>query len=298
MSTYNGEKYIGEQLRSISEQKHVDVSLWISDDGSNPSFIDYIISETKKINLKLEGVLEGPKEGYSQNFISLVMNENIKADFYAFSDQDDIWMSDKLITAIRVITKFNQEIPVLYCGRTILVDDEGAPTKKSKKVTGAVSFQNALVENIAGGNTMVFNSTARNLMIAAGRQNVISHDWWAYLLITGAGGHIYYDQNPKVYYRQHGDNLIGSNNGIVNKINRVFWVFAGRFKFWNEKNIFALNKSKALLEEENIKSLCLFMLAREKKGVRAISLLVRSGVRRQRVIESLLLYIAAFFGRI
>jgi glycosyltransferase involved in cell wall biosynthesis len=298
MCTYNGEKYIGEQLRSISEQKHVDVSLWISDDGSNPSFIDHIISETKKINLKLEGVLKGPKEGYAENFISLVMNENIKADFYAFSDQDDIWMSDKLITAIRVITKFNQEIPVLYCGRTILVDDEGAPKKKSKKVTGAASFQNALVENIAGGNTMVFNSTARNLMIAAGRQNVISHDWWAYLLFTGAGGHIYYDQNPKVYYRQHGDNLIGSNSGVVNKINRVFWVFAGRFKCWNEKNICALNESKALLEEENIKSLCLFMLAREKKGVRAISLLVRSGVRRQRVIESLLLYIAAFFGRI
>jgi hypothetical protein len=77
------------------------------------------------------------------------------------------------------------------------------------------------VQSIAGGNTMVFNPAAKALLEAAGSLNVISHDWWLYILVMAAGGKVYYDPTPYIYYRQHPAALIGGNTSLSAKLKRM-----------------------------------------------------------------------------
>ena len=96
------------------------------------------------------------------------------------------------------------------------------------------SFENALVQSLAGGNTMVFNCAAKRLLEKAGSLDIVAHDWWTYKLTTAAGGFVVYDPEPSVEYRQHGQNLIGSNSSIFAKIQRIRMLLSNRFRDWND----------------------------------------------------------------
>src|SRR3546814_1588664 len=102
-----------------------------------------------------------------------------------------------------------------------------------------------LVQSIAGGNTMVFNRSAHVLLQEAGDLlNLPSHDWWAYQLISGAGGRVYYDAEPNVLYRQHEANIVGSNSGISARLTRIRLLLGGRFHQWNEQTLHALDSMR------------------------------------------------------
>ena len=113
------------------------------------------------------------------------------------------------------------------------------------------SFRNALVQSIAGGNTIVFNQAAKDLLEKSGLQQVVSHDWWLYQLDKAAGGNVYYDSESTVLYRQHNGCLVGSKNGFRAKIDRICYVFSGRFKAWNTLNYQALMNISNLLSKDN-----------------------------------------------
>ncbi|MDC0864843.1 hypothetical protein OAP56_02720 [Rickettsiaceae bacterium] len=83
-----------------------------------------------------------------------------------------------------------------------------------------------------------------SLLRAAGMVKIISHDWWAYILISGASGKMIYDEIPSLYYRQHGKNIIGSNNGVIAKCKRIAMLFKGNYKQWNQSNVNALSTVK------------------------------------------------------
>jgi glycosyltransferase involved in cell wall biosynthesis len=194
MGTYNGEAFLAEQLLSIENQSHKNWRLVISDDGSSDATLTIAREFQKKWGSDRLAIREGPIQGFCTNFLSMACDPTIKADYYAFSDQDDVWNNDKLSKALRYFTAENHlETPRLYCGRVQLADKNLVLLGLSPLFEMPRSFRNALVQSIAGGNTMVFNQSAKELLEKAGLQHVVSHDWWLYQIIKGAGGVVYYD---------------------------------------------------------------------------------------------------------
>ncbi|MNN24506.1 hypothetical protein D3C81_1379410 [compost metagenome] len=191
------------------------------------------------------------------------------------------------------------DTPALYCARTELIGDTGSVIGCSPLFARPASFANALVQSLAGGNTMVFNGAAQALFQAAGAHlDIVSHDWWAYLLVTGAGGQVIYDRVPTILYRQHDANLIGSDLGARARLARLRMMFSGRFQGWNQRNILALKSVRSRLSEESQLTLDLFQKARESRGAARFLWLRRSGVYRQTPWGTLGLILAAVINRI
>jgi len=152
----------------------------------------------------------------------------------------------------RSLNEFDQNLPLLYCSRTRLINKNEEVTGYSPLFPKKPSFANALVQNIGGGNTMVFNQkTFELLKLTPNINNIVSHDWWAYLLTTGTGGQVFYSADSFIDYRQHSSNIIGSNQGIVARLKRIKGLIEGQFKNWNTQNISELSKLSNLLTPEN-----------------------------------------------
>ena len=124
LCTYNSKNFLEEQLDSIAKQSHANWQVWVSDDGSQDNTIKIIESYKKKWGKYKISVQAGPQQGFSLNFLSLVNDNRIQNDYYAYSDHDDIWHSNKLEKALKWLGTIPEETPALYCGRTCLVDDD------------------------------------------------------------------------------------------------------------------------------------------------------------------------------
>ena len=141
-------------------------------------------------------------------------------DYYAFSDQDDIWEINKIELALKKIKDFNSSKSILYCSRTAYYSEDCLKKMGSSKIfKKKPDFRNALLQNIAGGNTILLNKKARNTIIKTLKSDeFVSHDWWCYQVIAGSGGEIIYDLNKTLKYRQHNNNLIGKNTSYFEKL--------------------------------------------------------------------------------
>ncbi|MBC2655636.1 glycosyltransferase family 2 protein [Pseudomonas sp. MSSRFD41] len=299
LCTYYGQRYLAEQLASFEAQSHSNWQVWASDDGSEDDTRAILESYQHKWSEGSLFICSGPAEGFAANFLSLTCKEHIKADFYAYSDQDDIWEADKLARAVRWLQTVPDEVPGLYCSRTRLVDVNNNEIGVSPLFSRPPSFANALMQNIGGGNTMLFNEAARRLLREAGeRQPVVSHDWWAYLVISGCGGQVFYDSEPTLRYRQHSGNLIGTNSNWNARFKRIRMLFEGRFKYWSDSNIAALNALEHRLTPENQAIFKRFSMARKKSLIPRLVQLKRSGVYRQTILGNIGLAVAAVFGKI
>ena len=299
LCTYHGQHYLAEQLESFAAQSHTNWEVWASDDGSEDdthSILEAYISKWGSGRLSMHF---GPAEGFAANFLSLTCNASINADFYAYSDQDDVWEADKLARAVQWLQSVPADVPALYCSRTQLVDADNNEIGVSPLFTKAPSFANALMQNIGGGNTMVFNNAARELLREAGaNKSVITHDWWAYMVVTGCGGRVFYDSKPTLRYRQHGGNLVGMNANWAARLKRIRMLFQGRFKHWNDCNISALLTLEHRLTAENREILQRFADARGMSLIPRLIHLKRSGIYRQTLLGNIGLVAAAFFGKI
>ena len=299
MGTYNGEKYLAEQLLSIENQTHKNWRVILSDDGSVDTTLTIAKGFQEKWGSDRLEIRQGPQQGFSKNFLSLACDRGVNADYYAFSDQDDVWMADKLAKAL---VYFNQEnnlnIPRLYCGRVKLVDQHLKPLGFSPLFVLPRSFRNALVQSIAGGNTMVFNQSVKKLLEKSGLQNVVSHDWWLYQLVKGAGGVVYYDSEPSLLYRQHNGAVMGSNCSLKAKIERICYVLNGRFKKWNTINYEALMNIYHLLTKDNQDILTLYGRFRGGRFRDRVRLLEVCGLYRQTWQGTLSLWLATIINKI
>lgn len=224
MSTYNGEKYIREQLDSIFEQKNVNVELVVRDDGSSDQTINIINEYAKKypISLYTENNI-----GYAKSFMTLVsLAKHHKSDFYAFCDQDDVWKEDKLITAINKLNGLNND-NTLYLSQAIIVDSN-LNRLNSKFHSRKVELGAVLQHNYAIGCTMVFNDHLRDLLdINLDKQMLkCGHDSWVYLVALAIGAGVIFDTDGYVYYRQHGNNASGKIMSIrqgIRAINKILF---------------------------------------------------------------------------
>lgn len=209
MSTYNGEKYIREQLDSIQNQDYSNKFLLIRDDGSTDNTIPIIQEYQQRFsNISL---IIGKNIGVWRSFFELCKEANGKAEYYALADQDDYWMPDKISAAVTIIENYKSKIPFLYAGNKTLVDSTLQPIQSEIDYSfeQIPSFGNALVENICTGCTCVMNQALLTEVCKYMPEKVIMHDWWIYLIAT-VFGTVIYDTNSYILYRQHGENVYGT----------------------------------------------------------------------------------------
>lgn len=198
ISTYNGEKYLAEQLDSLLNQTYQNIKIFIRDDGSKDKTIDII----KKYQKKSEKIFltEGKNIGFINSFFELLKLSN-NADYYAYCDQDDVWMEDKIERAVNFLEKSDSNKPVLYFSNSDYYDGDMnflATAEKNK----IYNFRNSLVECVTQGMTMVINNKAREIIINNRPTTCLYHDWWTYMICSGFG-EIIYDNKSLVKYRRH-----------------------------------------------------------------------------------------------
>lgn len=298
LGTYHGQQFLADQLDSFAAQTHGNWQVWASDDASQDDTHAMLSSYQSAWGEDRFSISSGPSSGFAANFLALICNPAIQADYFAYSDQDDIWEADKLSRALAWIQNIPEEVPALYCSRTRLVDDKNQELGLSPLFSRPPSFANALVQNIGGGNTMVFNRAARSLLCEAGPHiEIVSHDWWTYLLVSGCGGKVYYDPVPSLRYRQHQQNLVGHNSGLLTKWKRVRMLLHGRYRNWNDINIRALQPMYAKLTSENQKIYDRFSVTRHSWAIPRLLGLRKSGVYRQSPLDNVALAIATLLGK-
>lgn len=298
MGTFRGQQYLAEQLNSFAAQTHANWEVWASDDGSTDHTLEILEGFKARCPPGRLSILSGPGKGFVSNFLSLTCNTRIQADYYAYSDQDDVWDADKLERALRWLQGVPASVPALYCGRTRLVDSKNQEIGFSALFSNP-RFANALVQSVAGGNTMVFNNAARALLLKAGpRLPVVYHDWWAYMAVTGCGGTVFFDATPVLRYRQHDANLVGMNSSWRARLQRMRKLWQGQHRKWNEDNIAALRTLESQLTPESKEILNHFAKAREAGLISRLVHLGRSGVSRQTWLGNVALFVAAIFRKL
>ena len=299
LCTLHGHHYLADQIDSIVQQNYANWSIWASDDGSLDGTHSILQDYQRQLGKSRLTVHFGPAEGFVANFLSLICHASITADYYAFADQDDIWEKDKLSRATEWLNSVPEHVPAMYCSRTRNVDSENRDIGLSRLFFKSPSFANALVQNIGGGNTMVFNNAARKLLCIAGADiNVVSHDWWVYLVVTGCGGVVFYDPKPSVRYRQHSANLIGASDSLSDSLARARLLMDGRFKTWTDINLRAISHLYDYLTPVNQRCLELFSKSRQGTLIPRMRHLRASGVYRQSLLGQLGLYAAAMLKKI
>ncbi|WP_201258531.1 glycosyltransferase family 2 protein [Bordetella sp. H567] len=299
LCSYNGERFIREQLDSIKSQTYSNWKVWVSDDGSSDRTLE-ILAEYRQLwgGDRLQ-VVRGPSRGFAPNFLSLVCRPEIDAAYFSYADQDDVWMSGKLARAIQSLQASGDREPALYCSRTRLIDEAGKSMGLSPLFTQKPDFRNALVQNVGGGNTMVFNAAGRRILLAAGADlGVVAHDWWTYVAISAAGGRIVYDPEPYLMYRQHGGNLIGSNQGLSARLARIRLLMQGQLRHWIDANVAGIIRIAAELPLAHQRIFLEFNASRHGGVVRRLVGLKRSGVYRQTFGGNIGLIVAAFFNKL
>jgi len=299
LSTFNGAPFLARQLDSLLAQTHQNWVLYASDDGSKDATLNVLTTYQRKLKPGQLTILYGPSQGFAANFMSLIKNPDINANYFAFCDQDDVWTHDKIENALNWIRLIPADRSALYCSRTQLIDEQDNIIGISPLFAKVPCFENSLVQSIAGGNTMLFNAATRELLRKVeDRPDIVTHDWLTYILVSGNGGAVYYNPQPIIGYRQHGQNLVGSNSSFNDRLVRVKKMFGGTFRRWNEANLSVIAPLRQYLTPENQHTLELFQAARHAPFARRLQLLRRSGVHRQTLLGNIGLLAAAVLNKI
>lgn len=208
LSTYNGAQYLEEQLNSLINQRGVCLEILVRDDGSTDRTCEILDKWQNQGYLKW---YKGKNKGFAMSFMDLVENAD-SYDYYAFCDQDDIWLPDKLHIAIEKLETLKNENK-LYCSNLYAYSD-GVNIGHVKRSVPHYDKYTCLVKNIAVGCTIVFSSSLRNIIIRNNPCRIIAHDFWAYQNAM-LFGEVIYDNNSYILYRQHSKNLIGAKMTFV-----------------------------------------------------------------------------------
>ncbi len=208
MSTYNGERYLREQIDSILVQRNVEVNLLVRDDGSTDKTLN--ILEEYMANGMLS-FYTGENLGPQRSFMHLLQNAP-EHEYYAFADQDDYWLDDKLLSAINSLNE-KENVPALYFSQTQLVDEKLRPMK-SVIINPLLTFGEALIYKFVGGCTMVFNQKLRVAISDKIPKIMPMHDIWIYTFALAIDAYVCFDNVSHILYRQHRNNVVGQGQGF------------------------------------------------------------------------------------
>lgn len=211
MSTFNGEKYLQEQLNSLFNQENIKLDILVRDDNST--------DKTKEIldrnHIKW---YTGKNLKPAKSFFDLIKKSG-DFEYYAFCDQDDVWDTKKLYIAIEKLEKCNNNKPSMYFSNKKIVDQNLNylyTTNETKKI----SLGSSLITNIATGCTIVINKKMMEALKKYSPSFIEMHDAWVYKLCLALDGNVVFDKNSYINYRQHQNNVIGNSESILSKIKR------------------------------------------------------------------------------
>lgn len=300
LASCNGAALLREQLDSLATQTYRPGLILVSDDGSTDGTCD-IVRSFAAAHPDLDVVLrDGPRRGAAQNFLSLLRHVPDEVDIAAFSDQDDVWLPEKLARGVAALGALDGAREVaLYCGRSWECDAQLSRKSLSRGLLRPACFRHALVQNVAAGNTMMMNRATLDLVQAISGETgpVVVHDWWLYQVVSGVGGRVIFDPEPLLLYRQHDRNLIGANRGAKAKGRRLRMMLSGEFRTWNNINIRALRAVRHRLTPENRHVLDTFAEGRNGPVLTRLATLRRTGLYRQGIQGRASLWLAALLRR-
>ncbi|MCD8326430.1 MAG: glycosyltransferase family 2 protein [Lachnospiraceae bacterium] len=222
LATYNGEKYLGEQLESLVRQSCSDFVCYIHDDASSDETVR-IIEDYCTLYPQMFVFLGSSKCGGAKNNFFYLL-KHVKSQYYMFCDQDDYWLEDKVersLNNLKVLeSQYGRNIPLCVYADAIITDENlnmaaSSYFRKSRKDAEANSLTELLKTNVAVGCTMAFNRALRDeAIIVQNLDNIFMHDWWCVLLCS-LSGKMKCIQEPLSMYRQHGDNTVGLKDRSV-----------------------------------------------------------------------------------
>ncbi len=289
MSTYNGEKYLKEQLDSILNQQGVDVSLLIRDDGSTDKTRDILeeYSKNKKITWYFGDNLKP-----ALSFMDLI-NKTKETDYYALCDQDDVWLDNKLIKAINKLEQYPNTQPNLYYGLPIIVDKKlntihGIDDKRNKMMT----FESSMISSNAIGCTMVFNYELLKLVRSKNPDYIIMHDAWIHKVCLLFNGNIIWDPNVAMLYRQHDNNVIGAHKSKIRLFKTIFF----------DKSCKRSNTIKSLYKcykheiDEDKKTILELVVNYKKSFFKKNQLLFCKKIKTDSILKNMMFKISVLFG--
>lgn len=304
MGLYNGAQFLEDQLQSFAAQKTPTWDLVACDDGSTDDSLKILNRFARTVEPLGHQVthVQGPRQGATANFLTGMVHAP-DVDFLALSDQDDLWLPDRLQMGIDALSHVPVDTPALYGSRTWITDEALENRRLSPEFHHPPSFRNALVQSIAGGNTMLLNRAALDLVRAAAPEALttggpVTHDWWLYQLITGVGGQVIRDETPSLLYRQHGGNLFGTNLGRRAAMHRIGRILRGDLAKWMDANLAALEASAHRLTPENRAVLDAFRQLRTGGVLARIRGFAALGLRRQSRAAQGALWLALMIGRL
>lgn len=219
MATYNGENYIKDQLDSILAQTDTDWTLYVHDDGSKDGTMCILEDYKKRYPEQIILIDGAPTGGAKQNFFYLM--EQVEAPYYMCADQDDVWRMEKVQLSkaemLKVEKKEGKETPILVFTELKVVNSRlGVLADNMSEYQGLdchnLTFNRALIQNVVTGCTMMINKSLRDKMIAVdGYEDILMHDWWAYLVATRFGK-VSFLAFQTIQYRQHENNGVGARD--------------------------------------------------------------------------------------
>ena len=206
LATYNGRNYLPALLDSVFGQHGADVEVLARDDGSTDGTWELLADYARRRPLAPHA---GGHLGVVSGYFWLLEHASPTADYIALADQDDVWLPDKLSRAIALLGAPDDTTPAMYCSRLTLVDADLRVLGYSEGAPRGPSFENSLVQNIATGCTIVLNRAAHTELLRGLPPIAAMHDWWIYQVIAGLG-RVVYDEESRILYRQHRDNVVGA----------------------------------------------------------------------------------------
>ncbi len=207
LSTYNGEKYLREQLDSYAALENFErVKVLIRDDGSSDGTRAILEEYRERYGFEL---IFGENVGLNASMHELVLASDPECKYLSFSDQDDVWLPDKLSRAAAALEPYaDSDEPFLYAASSTLVDVDLNELGHTDIPKRPPSFYNAMVQNVCVGHTQVCNRAAIRLLSVGTSPDIMVMDYWVYTVVS-AFGKIIYDPVYTTLYRQHGNNVIG-----------------------------------------------------------------------------------------
>ncbi|RZI49593.1 glycosyltransferase family 2 protein [Lactococcus kimchii] len=276
MSTYNGEKFVAEQIESIQQQTFADWKLLIRDDGSTDKTCE-IADEFAKNDPRIQ-LIKAENVGVIQSFYELVKTE--EADFYFFADQDDYWLPEKLEIILAQAQKHDNTKPVMYYTDLKVTDKNLSVTSesmiKSQSDHANTQLVQELTENTVTGGASMINHALATLWQTT--SDIIMHDWYLAVLASAVGELVYIDQ-PTHLYRQHESNVLGART-LSKRMKK--WLHPS---LWFEKYWWLISSSqnqaeKLLTEQENL------LTESNKQLIKAyVSILEQPKAKRREILE-------------